>query len=49
MKKNACYLSFLTLDTTSYQSKKLEKPNDKLVRMTQPSIALLTDSSMSKQ
>ncbi len=30
---NACYLSYLTFDTTSYQS---QEPKDKLVRMTQP-------------
>ncbi len=31
--KNACYLSYLTFDTTSYQS---QEPKDKLVRMNQP-------------
>ncbi len=38
--KSACmlYLSYLTLDTTSYQS---QEPNDKLVRMTQPSAKLI--------
>ncbi len=35
--KNACYLSYLTLDTTSYQS---QGPNDNLVRMTQPVLSL---------
>ncbi len=35
--KNACYLSYLTLDTTSYQS---QEPNDNLVRMTQPVLSL---------
>ncbi len=50
---NACYLSYLTFDTTSYQS---QEPKDKLVRMTQPvlsaslaRVALRTDFSMSKQ
>ncbi len=31
------YLSYLTFDTTSYQS---QEPNDKLVRMTQPVLSL---------
>ncbi len=50
--KNTCYLSYLTFDTTSYQS---QEPNDKRVRMTQPvtkliaHVALCTDFSMSKQ
>ncbi len=35
--KNACYLSYLTFDTTSYQS---QKPKDKLVRVTQPVLSL---------
>ncbi len=35
--KNACYLSYLTFDTTSYQS---QEPKDKLVRMTQPVLSL---------
>ncbi len=35
--KNACYLSYLTFDTTSYQSQELK---DKLVRMTQPVLSL---------
>ncbi len=35
--KNACYLSYLTFDTTSYQS---QEPNDNLVRMTQPVLSL---------
>ncbi len=35
--KNACYLSYLTFDTTSYQSQELK---DKLVRMTQPALSL---------
>ncbi len=35
--KYASYLSYLTMDATS---QKLEKPNDKLVRMTQPSAKL---------
>ncbi len=52
--KSIYYLSYLTFDTTSYQS---QVPNDKLVRMTQPvasakllaHVALRTDLSMSKQ
>ncbi len=35
--KNTCYLSYLTFDTTSYQSQEL---NDKLVRTTQPVLSL---------
>ncbi len=31
--KNACYLSYLTFDTTSYES---QEPNDNLVHNTQP-------------
>ena len=50
--KNACYLSYLTFNTTSYQS---QEPNDKLVRMHDPAsakhiahVALRTNLSMSK-
>ncbi len=35
--KNACYLSYLTFDTTSYQS---QEPKDKLVPMSQPVLSL---------
>ncbi len=35
--KNTFYLSYLTFDTTSYQS---QEPKDKLVRMTQPVLSL---------
>ncbi len=51
--KNTCYLSYLsylTFDTTSYQS---QKPNDKRVRMSQPVLSSCSstalDFSMSKQ
>ncbi len=37
--KNACYLSYLTFNTTSYQS---QEPKDKLVRMTQAVLSLYT-------
>ncbi len=37
--KSACYLSYLTFDTTSYMYQSQE-PNDNLVRITQPVLSL---------